>query len=192
MMPRPHEDDSRIVEACINKDITAWAELVKKYSLLISISIKNRLSKYNIIITSSEAEDIKQNILSSIWEKDKLSHIKNRANISCWLAVVSGNTAVEYMSKKEPLRMANKELMEFIPAHTPTPLESSIKKEIMEKVGHALESLPDTERLIIKLSLMHGKKYGEIAEILNLPAGTVSSYLKRAREKLKKNLKYLQ
>jgi predicted transcriptional regulator len=42
---------------------------------------------------------------------------------------------------------------------------------------------------MIELHLTHDKRYDEIADLLGVPQGTVSSYIKRARERLKTAIK---
>lgn len=193
------KDDLKLVEACINRDITAWSSFIRKYSNLIFISIKNRLKKYGFTPPVQDMEDIRQNLLSSIWEGRKLDGVKNRKDISYWLSIVSGNMAIEYMRRKrrlEPGEMVslNKEIDEkrlsyFIRSAELNPLDRLVKDEVGQRIEFAIDSLPAKERLVAKLNILYDKKYREIADILNLPEGTVSSYMKRAKGKLKEALK---
>lgn len=48
----------------------------------------------------------------------------------------------------------------------------------------ALEELPEEQRAVVSLVLVEGVPYREAAEILNVPIGTVTSRLSRAREAL--------
>ena len=65
------------------------------------------------------------------------------------------------------------------------------QNDIAKKIDKFIETLPRKEKLIMKLNIYHNKKYHEIAEILNIPKGTVSSYMKRAKEKIRDGLKDL-
>ncbi len=193
------KDDSSIVEACIKRDLVAWSTFINKYSSLIEISIKNRLKRYGCTLPDQDVEDVRQDILASLWKERKFETIKNRHNITYWLAIVSGNMAVEYLRQKlilEPLtpmsifeKIGEKELSELIPSSEPKPSDDAAKNEFLEKVEAAVELLPGKERLITKLNLLYDKKYHEIADMLGIPRGTVSSYLKRAKERLKERLK---
>ena len=95
------KDDSGLVERCILKDTSAWSALVAKYSGLIRDAIYNRARKYGASLPAPDIEDIAQDVLTAIWKGDKLSTIKNRNDISCWLAIVSGNAAAQYLSDKD-------------------------------------------------------------------------------------------
>ena len=193
------KNDRYLIEACIKKDLVAWSDLVKKYSGLIYVSIENRLKKYGIPASSQDIEDIRQNIFSDIWKNGKLSHITNRDDISYWIAILSGNAAVEHFRSREARQLQNtvslshkideKELNEIFPSNIPGPNDELARAETKEKIDEAIESLTGREKIMIKLHLIHDKKYHEIAEFLGVPKGTVSSYIKRAKEKLKEALK---
>ncbi|MDD5427983.1 MAG: sigma-70 family RNA polymerase sigma factor [Candidatus Omnitrophica bacterium] len=190
MRPEHIEDDSPLVEACINKDAAAWAKLVKKYTGLISAAITNRLKKYGFNPLCEDTEDIRQNILASIWTGGKLEQIRNRKSIAYWLAIVSGNAAIEHMRRKKARRgFGLIPLSEAEDAIAASGGETPERRELAGKIEQAIESLAEKERLVIKLNLLHGMEYREISEMLGMPKGTVASHVKRAKDKLKKDLK---
>ena len=178
------KDDSGLVERCILKDASAWSALLEKYSGLIKDAIYNRARKYGASLPSHDIEDIMQDVLTAIWKGDKLLTIKNQKDISCWLAVVSGNAAAQYLRNRDDIELLNEE--ETVYAGMP-PDETALSE-----IEKAIEKLPPKETLIIQLHLFHDKKYHEIADILDIPKGTVSSYIKRAKARLKKKLRFLQ
>ncbi len=57
-----------------------------------------------------------------------------------------------------------------------------------EAIAEAVLGLPDTERNVFLLRAMGDFKYREIAEILEVPVGTVMGLLSRGRERLRSNL----
>jgi RNA polymerase sigma-70 factor (ECF subfamily) len=57
-----------------------------------------------------------------------------------------------------------------------------------DEVKHALEALPEQFRLAVLLADVEGFSYKEIAEILDIPIGTVMSRLHRGRKSLQKQL----
>ncbi len=191
-------DDAELVEKCVKRDIAAWAALTRKYSDLISISIINRLTKYAIETSRQDIEDIRQEILASLWKERKLEGVRNRRDISYWLSIVSGNAAIAYMRRKGAAfrdkrvslfdKIGEKEVMDLLPSTLAGPKDELIRTELSERMDKALEQLPTKERLIMKLSILHDKKHREIADILNIPVDTVSSHIRRAKDKLKKSL----
>lgn len=197
------KNDRHLIEACIKKDLVAWSGLVKKYSGLISLSIENRIKKYGIPISGHDIEDIRQDLFANIWKDNKLIGVQNRDDISHWIAIISGNAAIEHFRKKESVKMRrtvslsdkidDRELHELLPSGSTKANDDLSRAELSDNIDKVIESLPPKENIIIKLHLNHGKKHSEIADILNIPEGTVSSCVKRAKEKMREKLKkYLQ
>jgi RNA polymerase sigma-70 factor (ECF subfamily) len=190
MQFNPKNDDAKLVEACIAKDYTAWTILVKKYSSLISLSIANRLKKYGFSPTCEDTDDIRQNILTSIWEEEKLKDVRNRSNIAYWLSILSGNAAMAHMRRKSLggnpkfVPMPDCEEVEAVNCET-----TASDKELSESIERSVGSLPPAEQLVAKLHILHGMGYRDIADMIKMPTGTVSSYIKRAKEKLRTELK---
>ena len=125
--------------------------------------------------------------------------MKNRKNITYWLAIVSGNAAIEYVRKSrkadpaKPIslfeRLDERGLIELMPSAQLNPTDELIRNELSNKLDETIERLPVNEKLSLKLNLMHDKQYSEIAEILNMPIGSVASYVKRAKERLRRALR---
>ena len=178
------EDDSGLVERCVLRDASAWSLLIGKYSDLIKNAIYNRARKYGVSLPHHDIEDIMQDILTAIWKGDKLSTVKNRKDISCWLAIVSGNAAAQHLSDRDLTETLNEEEAAYADTQQNRPPD----EETLSEIDEAIEKLPPKERLIIQLHLFHNKKYREIADILDIPEGTVSSYIKRSKGRLKKKL----
>jgi RNA polymerase sigma-70 factor (ECF subfamily) len=189
-MPLIHrEDDAPLVEACLNMDTSAWDRLTRKYSALILTAATNRLKKYGFEPLREDMEDIRQSVLAAIFERGKLEAVRNRKSLACWIAIVSGNAALEYMRKK----IASGEI-KTCPLQDDIPIEAKNTEtpdnnEFLRAVELAVDSLHGKEKLIAKLNILHGMGYHDIAQMLGLPKGTVSSYIKRAREKLKRTLR---
>ncbi|MCX5685868.1 MAG: sigma-70 family RNA polymerase sigma factor [Candidatus Omnitrophica bacterium] len=196
------DSDISLVEGCIERDLVSWSALVKKYSHLIAVSIDNRLRKYGFNLPREDVEDIRQEVLKSLWKGEKFRLVRNRRDISYWLSIVAGNEAIQYMRKirgmDEPRLISTFENLgensveELIESGRASPPEELERRDIAKRIESEINSLPSKEKLVMKLNILYDKKYDEIADILNMPAGTVSSYIKRAKEKLKKKLKYLQ
>jgi RNA polymerase sigma-70 factor (ECF subfamily) len=192
------EDDAALIRSCVERDLSAWDLFVKKYSGHILTSIGCRLRKYGIYLKAEDLKEVQQDTLTLLWEGGKLAEIRNPASLKYWLAIISGNTAVQYMRRQKRLdRLAAKSLSETIggtemadmlPSSVLTPAQELERSELSEKIEKALESLPDKEKLALKLSLLYGKKYEEISGIMAMPPGTVSSYIKRAKKRLRKKL----
>jgi len=80
------------------------------------------------------------------------------------------------------------ELQELIPDPSSDLVKHVETDELEALVQGAIASLPENEHLVVILKEYQGLKHSEIADILNLPIGTVKSLNHRAHEKLKKIL----
>ena len=70
----------------------------------------------------------------------------------------------------------------------PNPAVASERAELRERVARAIERLPGREREVLVLREFQEMRYREIAEVLDIPAGTVMSRLYRARRSLAREL----
>jgi RNA polymerase sigma-70 factor (ECF subfamily) len=68
------------------------------------------------------------------------------------------------------------------------PEQEFLDKLLREDLDRALAALPEHYRVVVVLADVEGLKYGEIAEALDLPIGTVRSRLARARCALQRTL----
>jgi RNA polymerase sigma-70 factor, ECF subfamily len=68
------------------------------------------------------------------------------------------------------------------------PERELINKLLREDIARALDALPDPYRAVVVLAEIECLTYGEIAQVLDLPVGTVRSRLNRARAMLQKAL----
>ena len=84
---------------------------------------------------------------------------------------------------------------EFTPLMTdpaPSPEENSLRNELQRRLWSALSSLPEEKREILILREYHDLKYAEIAQVLDIPHGTVMSRLHSARRALREEILKLQ
>ncbi len=68
------------------------------------------------------------------------------------------------------------------------PEQQFLDQLLKEDIESALDTLPESFRLVVVLADMEGLSYQEIAEALDVPIGTVRSRLARARSQLQKSL----
>jgi RNA polymerase sigma-70 factor (ECF subfamily) len=171
-----------IVQKCIEGDEIAWEMLVRKYS--------NRIFNlaYQFCGIYQEAEDITQEIFLKLFKS--LNQYDFRKNFEAWLITFAKNYCIDQYrkSKYEKSRRMNFNKLEFIKANNSTPEENFLLKEKLKLIFEGLENLPPGIRMAIILRDIHGMSYEEIAQIMNLPLGTVKSRINRGRIQLAKNL----
>jgi RNA polymerase sigma-70 factor, ECF subfamily len=111
-------------------------------------------------------------------------------NARAWLLTIVRNTFYSWLQKNRPKEMAG-ELddealaVEDVSANTEI---INLRLADAETVGYAIAELPVEFREMIVLREMEGLNYKEIAELSDVPIGTVMSRLARARKQLQKRL----
>jgi RNA polymerase sigma-70 factor, ECF subfamily len=120
-------------------------------------------------------------------------------NLKAWLFRILTNAYINIYRKRqrEPQKVSSDEVEEFdlyqeLKDHDPqfqeTPesivLDGLVDSEILE----AIDDLPEQFRLAVVLSDVEGFSYAEMAEIMDVPMGTVMSRLHRGRKALQKRL----
>ncbi|MGB2705892.1 MAG: sigma-70 family RNA polymerase sigma factor [Candidatus Omnitrophota bacterium] len=179
-----------LVKRCVDKDPPAWAEFVRRFSGLIEFSIKKALGKYSHAGIGESVKDIRQNIFMSLWNNNKLAEITNRRNINYWLVITARNASVDYlrMQKKDVL-IKDESYFEKLPARETIHKETLQNAENLErKIKSAYGFLAPKEKIIFKLYFKKSLKTREIAEILDISIGNVTSAVARIRKKIHRKI----
>ena len=138
-----------------------------------------------------DAEDLVSDTMLRAIERWEQYHLGT--NIRAWLFTILYHA---FVSRKRR-----------IDAREVQPLEDEDGREIFEPVGeadpegtfydsfvdqeivNAIQSLPDEYRAAVVMSDLHGLRYGEIAQVLGVPEGTIKSRLFRGRRLLQAQLR---
>ncbi len=104
-------------------------------------------------------------------------------SFSTWVFGIARNTCIdEYRRRK---RRAWDEPGDVVDEAAPSPLQDVVRLQRATILEDALVALPPMYREILVLYHFEHRKYTEIAEILELPLGTVMNRIFRARKKLR-------
>jgi RNA polymerase sigma-70 factor (ECF subfamily) len=129
--------------------------------------------------SNNEAEDITQEVFIAVIKS--LPKFKGESTLSTWLYRITCRIAQRYMIKS---RNNNTSLEDEInEAQKPNDdLHLST-----EKINQAISKLPLMQRTILSLICFAGLSHQQVAEILDVPVGTVWSRLHQARKSLAEN-----
>lgn len=151
---------------------------------------------YKLTMNEADAKDLLQE--TSIKAFRFIDSYKKGTNAKAWLFRIMKNSYInEYrkMSKKPGMvdyqdveSYYNSDKVSSSGNYT-IDLRAEIVKDMLgDEISNALDSLDEDFKTIIVLSDLEGFKYDEMAEILDIPLGTVRSRLHRARNMLKEKL----
>ncbi|MCK4420710.1 sigma-70 family RNA polymerase sigma factor [candidate division WOR-3 bacterium] len=166
-------EDAILIKKCQRGDIEAYGELVEKYM--------KRAYNSALFFTRNphDAWDVSQQGFLNAWKAIKRFDISKA--FFPWLYTIIRNESMKHLHREKKTDGLRKSLpLTF----NPTPEELLEKSEQAEKLKEALERLDEEKQEIIYLRHFAEMSYKEIAEVLNLPEGTVMSRLYYARKTL--------
>jgi RNA polymerase sigma-70 factor (ECF subfamily) len=126
-----------------------------------------------ILRNRQAAEDVMQETFTQIWQRPN-GFQPSRGTLRAYLFGAGRKRAAEWWRKQEVLSTT----LRIEPVNC--------KAETTSLVNDAFEHLPEEQRTLMWLREVEGQSYAELAEILEIPLGTVRSRLFAARENLRR------
>lgn len=176
---RVAKTESTLIELAQNGDRDAYGDLVRSHHAFV-IRIVFRMCS-----DAALAEDAAQEAFLRAWVK--LPAFNTGLSFRNWLCRIALNAALDTLRLKKDTHPANEQL-ENLPDNARSPEAVLIEKQETEILQQALRSLPEASRSVIVLREYGGLTYDEIANVLEIPMGTVMSRLNYARGKLREVL----
>ena len=147
----------------------------------------------------ADAEDLVQETFMKAYTK--FHQYQQGTNIKAWLYRILTNTYITHYRKaqRSPKRSGGEEVEDWQLAAAASHDEKglvSAEAEALDNIPSsqlrtALESLSEDQRVVVLLSDVEGFAYKEIADMLDIPIGTVMSRLHRGRKNLREGLSAL-
>ena len=186
------QDDKRLVSKVLAGDTRAFGSIVKNTEKLVAQIV------FKMIPVEEDRKDLAQDIYLKAYKR--LAGFRFQAKLSTWIAQIAYNTCLDYLEKKKFTLINTNEtttdtgeqddmldILNTRANRTATQQDIS-RKDLSGILNQEIDKLSPVFKTIITLYHNEEMSYEEIAQIMNLPEGTVKSYLFRARKKLKDNL----
>jgi RNA polymerase sigma-70 factor (ECF subfamily) len=184
-----HLDDAELIRRARAGDHQSLDDLVQRhYKNVFNLA-------YRLSGNYDDAQDIV--IEAFIRVHNALPNFRGDANFSTWIYRITKNVFLDerkkqrlrsHASLEEMVELEDSSVSRQVEDPTPGPSRVVERREQAEMVQEAVATLPKNQRLMIALYHFQHRSYEEIAEIMNLPIGTVKSRLNRARLALKNKL----
>jgi len=179
--------DNQLVERCLGGESAAWEDLVKVHTRRVySIC-------YRFTGSDQEAQDLTQEVFLRVFRSLK-SFRAGEGSFSVWLARLSRNLLIDHY-RRTKLDRATDSIEEQLPMlEERTAMISRTDglvagREASELLQGALQKLSPELRETVILRDLEELEYREIAQVLNVPEGTVKSRLNRGRAELARILR---
>lgn len=175
---------------------TAYRELIDRYQRPVTSLI------YRLVRDRELAEDLAQETFIKVL--NALDRYDPSHKFSSWIFKIAHNTAIDQLRRKEIATLSldgspYARDAESIEASTlvavssdETPEEFASSREVGQEIDEAISRLRAEYRTAILLWHVEGRPYDEIAEIMDLPLGTVKTFIHRGRNELRQKLAHLR
>jgi RNA polymerase sigma-70 factor (ECF subfamily) len=161
-------------------DSTAVRECIDQYGGLVW-SIARRLSR-----TPADAEDATQEIFLDIW-RSAARFDASQGSDKVFIAMIARRRLIDRLRKTsaEPPMDPLESLDAMSRADTSQSSETVMEAE---QATRALAELRPEQRQVLELGLLHGLSQSEIATRLNMPLGSVKSFMRRGLIKVREHM----
>lgn len=176
-------NEAEIIQTAQQGSLSAFNRLVMSYQgLAYSVA-------YRVMGDQERAADATQEAFIKAFKAIKQYR---GGSFKSWLLRIVSNTCYDQIryEKRRPSQPLESEDYEsdylpYMVDETERPEESLMRGELSEMLQYAINQLPEDQRLVLILSDVEGMNYQEVADIADVPLGTVKSRLSRARGKLR-------
>jgi len=174
-------DQDLITKIC-RGDTRRFGELIDRYEKLVMHIVLRMTGNQQV------AEDLSQEIFIKVY--DSLHGFRFESKLSTWIGRIAYNSCINYLRKEKPM------LLEDLPdgveikwmVSTDRPDEFAEHQDQKQHINLLIAKLPAVYRAILTMFHLQEMSYKEIAGVVDMPEGTVKSYLFRARKLLKEQL----
>jgi len=181
------DTDSNLVDRCLSGDEVAWEDLVRLHTRKVYAVC------YRFTANDSEAQDLTQDVFLRVFKSLK-SFRSGEGSFAVWLMRLTRNLLIDNYRRGKQER-ATDSIEDQLPVLEETAAMSArtegllAGREASEILQSGLEKLSPELRETLILRDLEEMEYKEIAQVLNVPEGTVKSRLNRGRAELARILR---
>ncbi len=133
----------------------------------------------------AQAEDVAQEVFIKLYQR--LESFRGDCLFSTWIYRLAINATIDYQRKNR--KFESVDIVDvIIPGSSAGAASILVEGETSARVKVAVNSLQQTQRMMVYLFYWLGFKIREIAEVMDCPEGTVKVYLRRAKKHLAEQL----
>lgn len=175
MTSTPDKDrDSMLIARVAGGDMQAMRALYEAHSEALWRFVRSRLRD------EFEANDIVHETMLTVWRSAE--RYQGRSSLRSWMFSIARNKVVDHLRKHG--RVDLKEADDSVADEAPTPDLVVAAAQDAERLRDCISKLGERQRAAIHLSYFEDLSYLEIAEIEQIPAGTVKSRIFHAKQLL--------
>jgi RNA polymerase sigma-70 factor (ECF subfamily) len=183
-------DDHRLIAECLRGNSAAFGVLVRRYQDRLYNTV------FRLVGNAEDAQDVVQEAFLNAYQS--LEGFKGDSLFFTWLYRIAVNSAISFKRKRrvvipiDAARGGEPGVPQGVeppdPSELSRPGHALEQQEQERRIQRALSRLSPEHRAVLILKDMEGQKYEAMAEVLQVPIGTIRSRLHRARLELRELL----
>ena len=182
--PATGESDEELVRGCARGEDEAFVRLLERYRARVVQFVRWRLGARSVW-----AEDVAQEIFVRLHRH--ASSFEGRSSFRTWLYALALNVCRSHTRREWRTRGrqgGGEEALAELPDGAPLVFERLEREEQEARVREAIERLSEVHRVVLHLRGWEEMSYEQMAELLQVPVGTIRSRLYNARAALAQEL----
>ena len=184
-------DDHRLIADCLNGQTAAFGELVRRYQDRLFNTV------FRLVDSAEDAQDVVQEAFLNAYQS--LDRFKGDAQFFTWLYRIAFNSAISLKRKQRSIVSLHMDVEGQGSVPEPHDASNSSQPDLAleradeeQRIQTALNRLSPEHRAVLILKDLEEQKYETMAEILQVPIGTIRSRLHRARLELREVLEKME
>jgi RNA polymerase sigma-70 factor (ECF subfamily) len=171
------EAERRLIREAIGGNEKAFRAILERHYTLIYSVVRGVLG------VSGETEDVVQDVFIKIFRA--LPDFRGESRLSTWIYRIARN---------EALNARGRSTRQFVPLDDCADVgtdqgnpETGYRRKVhAEQIERLMQRLDERERVVLELRYRGEKSYEEIAEMMEIPLGTVKTHIYRAKHSLRR------
>ncbi len=182
-------DDAELIQRCLEGRKGAWDEFVDRYSRLVYWSIWKILENQHAPSKEELCREVFQDFFEKVLERARLERLRRAGNLKSYIRSMVCHLVFDRL--RQSSRQASLESsVDFadLEASGPDGGEALLAEETKGTLTFVMETLSAKERACVELCYIDDRTHREIGLLLHMPQDTVSTILRRTKERLRQAL----
>lgn len=184
--------DAWIFEGCLRGDKRCWDAFVDRFSKFVYWSLWKALATSGAPDKEEICREAFQELFRRLLEPSRMEKLAAASNPRKYLQVTAANLVLERFRRQGAaarFEVSAEEEAASAASQGASPHEDAAETERRALLAEVLDSLKPRERQCLEMHYLDGNTHAQIASLLGMPQDTVSTLIRRTREKLKERLR---
>jgi len=158
---------------------------------------------FNFILRSVRDRGRAEELYQDVWTRviERCDEFRGDAKFATWLYTIARNQCIDHQRKMKFRGHASLDAVQAGSDHAlgehvsnpgPSTEQIALGALLRQRIADAVETLPEEQREVFLLRQLQGLAFGEIADLVGIPANTVKSRMRYALMRLQETLRDLE